>query len=194
MLRLLPSALLILPLAGLLGWTGRSLAQSPTNYPYVYVEDANGGEPHFWRTNVVPLWPDKVCFGWTMAVEGRNRTVNLTEILTLSAPSTNWGHGPETVVENGNKAITHIKAPLANNRLARAWCIVEGDPPGQYRYDIYIDGQHRGEFVYCAVKVPDDGSVRIEDLKCPYKFESVERQDAPIDIKLASRTVSPPQN
>jgi hypothetical protein len=168
---------LVLALAACLIASPPALAQSvgkgQTNFPYVYLND-DKGDQQVWRTNVVPLWPDKVCFGWTMAVEGRDRSVDLTEILTLSSPSTNWGHGPETVVENGDKATTKMKVDVVGNRLSRAWCIVTGDPPGQYRYNIYIDGQHRAEFVYCAVKVPDDGSVHIEDLKCPYKFDSVE--------------------
>jgi hypothetical protein len=153
-----------------------------TNFPYVYLNNGDKEDPQVWRTNVVPLWPDKVCFGWTMAVEGHNRKVDLTEILTLSAPSTNWGHGPETVVENGDKATTKMQVDVVDNRLSRAWCIVAGDPPGQYRYNIYIDGQHRAEFVYCAVKVPDDGSVHIEDLKCPYRFDSVGLPGSPATL------------
>jgi hypothetical protein len=153
------------------------------NFPYVYLTD-DKGDPQVWRTNVVPLWPNKVCFGWTMAVEGNDRQVAMTEVLTLSAPSTNWGHGPETVVENGDKATTKMNVEVVDNRISRAWCIVEGDPPGQYRYDIYLDGRHRAEFIYCAVKVPDDGSVRIEELKCPYKFDSV--QSKPSQPSMAS--------
>lgn len=160
------------------------------NFPYVYHAQP-GEEPEVWRTNVVPLWPNEVCFGWTIDVRGPDRMVDLTEILTLSSPSTNWGHGPETVVENGNKATTKIKVKVEGNRLSRAWCIVEGDPPGQYRYDIFIDGNHRAEFTYCAVKVPNDGSVRIDELTCPYKFDSVRnrRIDPATPTDLASVSV-----
>jgi hypothetical protein len=149
------------------------------NFPYVY-RILPGEDPEVFRTNVVPLWPNEVCFGWTLDVRGPDRMVDLTEILTLSSPSTNWGHGPETIVENGNKATTKIKVQVESNRLSRAWCIVDGDPPGQYRYDIMIDGRHRAEFTYCAVKVPNDGSIKIDELACPYKFDSVQDEFAPV--------------
>jgi hypothetical protein len=149
------------------------------NFPYVY-RIVPGEDPEVFRTNVVPLWPNEVCFGWTLDVRGPDRMVDLTEILTLSSPSTNWGHGPETIVENGNKATTKIKVQVESNRLSRAWCIVDGDPPGQYRYDIMIDGRHRAEFTYCAVKVPNDGSIKIDELACPYKFDSVQDEFAPV--------------
>jgi hypothetical protein len=160
------------------------------NFPYVY-RVLPGEEPEVWRTNVVPLWPNEVCFGWTVDVSGPDRMADLTEILTLSSPSTNWGHGPETIIENGNKATTKLKVRIESNRLSRAWCIVEGDPPGQYRYDIFIDGRHRAEFTYCAVKVPNDGSVRVEELTCPYKFDSVQRRELhlPRGVDLANVTL-----
>ncbi|MDF3075450.1 MAG: hypothetical protein K0S54_3117 [Alphaproteobacteria bacterium] len=182
----------ILPLLLLvLGWPAAAQDVQPwrkdgaNNFPYVY-RVLPAEEPEVWRTNVVPLWPNEVCFGWTLDVKGADRMVDLTEILTLSSPSTNWGHGPETIIENGNKATTKLKVRIESNRLSRAWCIVEGDPPGQYRYDIFIDGRHRAEFTYCAVKVPNDGSVRIEELTCPYKFDSVRNRELhlaePIDL------------
>jgi len=168
-------AFIVVFLAGALGLAQFAAAQPVSgNFPYVYVKDNDKGDAEVYRTNVVPLWPDKICFGWTMAIEGGNRKVDLTEVLTLSSPSTNWGHGPETVVENGDKATTKIKIDVVDNRISRSWCIVEGDPAGQYRYNVFIDGQHRAEFIYCAVKVPDDGSVKIDELKCPFKFDSVE--------------------
>ena len=155
-------------------------ADGQSSYPYVYKLNP-GGEPQFWRTNVVPLWPNEVCFGWTVAVDGPDRMADLTEILTLSSPSTNWGHGPETVIENGNKATTKLKVLIEGSTLSRAWCIVPGDPPGRYSYDIYIDGRHRAQFTYCAVDVPNDGSIRIEELSCPYRFDSV-RNEVPSGI------------
>lgn len=175
---------LALVLALLVGQAVPALAQS-TTFPYVYTTNADQEPVDVYRTNVVPLWPDKVCFGWTMAIDGPNRKVDLTEILTLSAPSNNWGHGPETVVEDGTKATTKIKVDVVDHRISRAWCIVDGDPPGQYRYNVFIDGQHRGEFVYCAVKVPDDGSVHIDQLQCPYKFDSVQAAPAPLSTVAA---------
>ena len=176
-------------------WQVRPGPDGQASFPYVY-RIVPGGEPEVWRTNVVPLWPNEVCFGWTLAVDGPDRLTDLKEVLTLSSPSTNWGHGPETVVENGSKATTRLKVVVEGGKLSRAWCIVEGDPPGQYSYDIFLDGRHRAQFTFCAVEVPNDGSVSIDELTCPYRFDSVRlRRDAPTgatgtQASLAPRTVA----
>jgi hypothetical protein len=58
--------------------------------------------------------------------------------------------------------------------LQRSWCIIPGDPPGTYTYDISIDGEPRGEFVFCAIEVPDQNpNIDPRDLNCPNKFNSV---------------------
>ena len=58
--------------------------------------------------------------------------------------------------------------------LQRSWCIIPGDPPGTYTYNITIDGEPRGEFVFCAIEMPDQNpNVDPRDLNCPNKFNSV---------------------
>ena len=43
-------------------------------------------------------------------------------------------------------------------------------------YDISIDGEPRGEFVFCAIEVPDQNpNTDPRELNCPNKFNSVER-------------------
>ena len=60
--------------------------------------------------------------------------------------------------------------------LQRSWCIIPGDPPGTYTYNVSIDGEPRGEFVFCAIEVPDQNvNVDPRELHCPNKFNSVER-------------------
>ena len=52
-----------------------------------------------------------------------------------------------------------------------------GDPPGTYTYDVSIDGEPRGEFVFCAIEVPDQNpNTDPRDLNCPNKFNAVERE------------------
>ncbi len=68
--------------------------------------------------------------------------------------------------------------------LQRSWCIIPGDPPGTYTYDITIDGEPRGEFVFCAIEVPNqDLNTDPRDLSCPNKFNAVQR--APLHPYLA---------
>ena len=62
-------------------------------------------------------------------------------------------------------------------QLQRSWCIIPGDPPGTYTYDITIDGEPRGEFVFCAIEVPDQNpNTDPRELSCPNKFNAVERE------------------
>ena len=59
--------------------------------------------------------------------------------------------------------------------LQRSWCIIPGDPPGTYTYDVTVDGESRGEFVFCAIEIPDQNpNTDPRDLNCPNKFNAVE--------------------
>ena len=69
-----------------------------------------------------------------------------------------------------------MRETVQDGVLQRSWCIIPGDPPGTYTYDITIDGEPRGEFVFCAIEVPDQNpDTDPRDLSCPNKFNSVQR-------------------
>lgn len=158
---------------------GQSPGASAENFPFVYVTPESG-DTVIVRGNVVPVWPGRACFGWQLKIGGADREVKLTEVLTLSGPAKLWVAGPETKISPDQAtATTMIPAQSIAGVISRAWCITEGDPPGQYRYDIYIDGQHRGQFTYCAVRLPYDPNLKIEELTCPFKFESVRDRALP---------------
>ena len=71
---------------------------------------------------------------------------------------------------------TRMFETVQDGVLQRSWCIIPGDPPGTYTYDITIDGEPRGEFVFCAIEVPDQNpNTDPRELTCPNKFNSVER-------------------
>ena len=85
--------------------------------------------------------------------------------------------GPETEVSaDKTKATTRMREVVQDGVLQRSWCIIPGDPPGTYTYDISIDGEPRGEFVFCAIEVPDQNTnIDPRDLKywrnvCGYWF------------------------
>ncbi len=143
--------------------------------PFVSITRQNG-EVKYYETNAVPLLWDRACFGWRTFIGGPNRQVEMVEVLTLSAPAKTMIHGPETVVENNQRAVTKSREWVVDGFIQRAWCILEGDPPGTYRYDVTIDGEARGEFVFCAIEI----ATQTEDpdptqLDCPNRFNSVDR-------------------
>lgn len=146
------------------------------NIPYVSITGEDGKQRHY-ETNAIPLLYNRACFGWRMYLGGPNRTVALTEVLTTSQPAEQVIAGPETTVSpDKTKATTHMTEIVQDGVLQRSWCIIPGDPPGTYTYDISIDGEPRGEFVFCAIEVPDqDPNTDPRELNCPNKFNSVER-------------------
>jgi hypothetical protein len=146
------------------------------NIPYVSITGEDGKQRHF-ETNAIPLLYNRACFGWRMYLGGPNRTVSLTEVLTTSQPAEQVIAGPETTVSpDKTKATTRMTEIVQDGVLQRSWCIIPGDPPGTYTYDISIDGEPRGEFVFCAIEVPDQNpNTDPRELNCPNKFNSVER-------------------
>ena len=144
--------------------------------PYVSITGEDGKQRHY-ETNAIPLLFNRACFGWRMYLGGPNRTVSLMEVLTTSRPAQQVIAGPETEVSpDKTRATTRMRETVLDGVLQRSWCIIPGDPPGTYTYDITIDGEPRGQFVFCAIEMPDqNANVDPRDLNCPNKFNSVER-------------------
>ncbi len=144
--------------------------------PYVSITGDDGRQRHY-ETNAIPLLFNRACFGWRMYLGGPNRMVALTEVLTTSKPAEQVIAGPETEVSpDKTRATTRMREIVQDGVLQRSWCIIPGDPPGTYTYDITIDGEPRGEFVFCAIEMPDQNpNIDPRDLNCPNKFNSVRR-------------------
>ena len=156
--------------------TEKPSAKPVRSIPYVSITGDDGKQRHY-ETNAIPLLFNKACFGWRMYLGGPNRVVSLKEVLTTSQPAEQVIAGPETVVSaDKTRATTRMLETVQDGVLQRSWCIIPGDPPGTYTYDITIDGEPRGEFVFCAIEVPDQNlNTDPRDLSCPNKFNSVQR-------------------
>ena len=168
------SALLLLTVAGAQA-QDRSRGKQ-RSIPYVSITKKDGTTRYF-ETNAIPLLFNRACFGWRMYLGGPNRVVSLKEVLTTSQPAEQVIAGPETEVSaDKTRATTRMFETVQDGVLQRSWCIIPGDPPGTYTYDITIDGEPRGEFVFCAIEVPDQNpDTDPRELSCPNKFNSVER-------------------
>jgi len=147
------------------------------NIPFVSITGDDGQQRHY-ETNAIPLLFGRACFGWRMYLGGPNRMVSLVEVLTTSQPAEQVIAGPETEVSaDRTRATTRMRESVQNGIMQRSWCIIPGDPPGTYTYEVSIDGEPRGEFVFCAIEVPDQNpNTDPRDLNCPNKFNSVERE------------------
>ena len=147
--------------------------------PFVSITKGDGSTKYY-ETNAIPLLINKACFGWRTWLGGPDRTVSLVEVLQTSQPAKDVIAGPETEVSpDKTRATTRMRERVVDGYMMRSWCIIEGDPPGTYSYYITIDGEPRGEFVFCAIEMKDqDEEVDPTELSCPNKFQSVERQPA----------------
>jgi len=151
-------------------------AKAARSIPYVSITGEDGKQRHY-ETNAIPLLFHRACFGWRMYLGGPNRVVSLKEVLTTSQPAEQVIAGPETEVSaDKTKATTRMLETVQDGVLQRSWCIIPGDPAGTYTYDVSIDGEPRGEFVCCAIEVPDQTpNTDPRELSCPNKFNAVER-------------------
>jgi hypothetical protein len=167
------SALLVLTLAGAQA-QDRSRGKQ-RSIPFVSITKADKSTRYF-ETNAIPLLIGKACFGWRMWLGGPDRSVQLVEVLQTSQPAKDVIAGPETEVNaEKTRATTRMRETVREGYMQRSWCIIEGDPPGTYTYHISIDGEPRGEFVFCAIEVPSqDENTDPTELNCPNKFQSVE--------------------
>jgi hypothetical protein len=144
--------------------------------PFVSITKSDGST-RYYETNAIPLLINKACFGWRTWLGGPDRTVSLVEVLQTSQPAKDVIAGPETEVSpDKTRATTRMRERVVDGYMMRSWCIIEGDPPGTYTYHITIDGEPRGEFVFCAIEMQEqDEEIDPTELSCPNKFQSVER-------------------
>ena len=88
--------------------------------------------------------------------------------------------GPETEVSaDKTRATTRMFETVQDGVLQRSWCIIPGDPPGTYTYDITIDGEPRGEFVFCAIEVPN------QDLNTDPRLAIFRQTDNGVPVRMA---------
>ena len=82
-------------------------------------------------------------YGWEISFRSTLKNHNLTEVVTLPAPTT-WGVSANTTISLDRRSATskyHLKSPNGKFTHAVFWKYAAGDPPGIYLFDIYIDGK-----------------------------------------------------
>lgn len=139
--------------------------------PYTYILDESGkiieGPV---RNNVIPLWPVRSCFGWRVAVPGPDRQVRVREVQTAPG-KTRFDVGADVRVNpQSDMTERHYTDWSRGGYVESAWCVNDADPPGLFKFEIFIDGRPSGEFKFCADHFPAEPKVKLEDLSCPNKF------------------------
>ncbi len=119
-------------------------------YSFVF-EKEGAARSRPYRTTIIPLVPDRVCFGWALRLHNRSTPVQVRETLSVERAPSEWRHRDTTKVAQDRKTgvTTETLTPI-DGWIERSWCILPGDPTGSYIFDIEIDGKPVRKFIMCA--------------------------------------------
>jgi len=91
-------------------------------------------------TTEIPLYAGSA-FGWRLEL-GCEHTVLVDEQLELPARG-DWGSDPELEISrNGRIARIHSEAICLDGWIDKTWTVSAGDPPGQWKVTVTVDGFH----------------------------------------------------
>ena len=169
----------ILVLAQLAGWAviagGRpSMAQTGPGvfdtYTYVVARDA-GGEliqgPV--RTDAFPLWPVRACYTWVVVLSGPDRSVEVTELQKTPGP-TRFDVTPDVKINETSDGTMWRRRTGTAGGISGTWCVNDADPPGEYLYQVLVDGKRVADFRFCGIRLADGEAVRLDTLSCKGRF------------------------
>jgi len=80
-------------------------------------------------------------YGWRIHMTTDKDELTWKEVLMLPSPPQVWGHKGHTKIDDhGKVAITEKTVQIENGWIGNGWSVAEGDPPGTYVIEIYIEG------------------------------------------------------
>ncbi|CAB5033199.1 unannotated protein [freshwater metagenome] len=87
-------------------------------------------------------------YGWKMVLKNEVKTIKVTETLTLPGAPKTWG--PEPVGSRKREISSDLKTcittdvinPADGKTFSSYWSIAKGDPIGDYKVDVSINGKH----------------------------------------------------
>ena len=115
-----------------------ALAQTVLESDFTISVPNGEGEPVVESTTLVPLLAG-TCYDWHLRLGKVKGEVAVTEIYTLpSAPET-WGLGENSnilVSDDQLSATSTLSLTPEDGWIASGWCVSEGDPEGDYSFEI----------------------------------------------------------
>ncbi len=110
------------------------------------------GEDQFIATAALPADSGQV-FGWVLQVDTPRHTLRWQEHLFLPKAPADWGDAstdPDVVISaDGESAASQGEEEVVQGELSRFyWTLAEGDPAGEYRLDLAIEGSTVMHFVF----------------------------------------------
>ena len=110
-------------------------------------------------TTLVPLVPDRSCYGWQIKVPSDANLINLREEFMLPNEPSFWsGENNEfatnRIVNNRRTSITERFVTPDKGWVENEWCVAKGDPEGDYLIKVYFDDQFIQKFDFEVRKLP----------------------------------------
>lgn len=135
-------------------------------YPFVRIDDGPGRSNGPVETNVIPLWPVRSCFGWVVVLRGPDRMVEMTEIQHAPGPTRFTGPSDIKVNPQSDSTTMTRRLRVVDGKLSHSWCVNDADPPGEWRFEIHVDGVFVAEFRFCGIRLPEGQPFKLEELAC----------------------------
>ena len=127
----------------------------------VFLNDSEGNQQSVFQSDLVPLIPNRVCYGWRIRLAGAERLVRFKEVFSLPAEPEFWGEendefSTSKISENRTISVTEMFIPMQDGWIDHNWCVADGDPIGKHSIEVHINGQFakRFDFQVRDVSVP----------------------------------------
>ena len=116
---------------------------SPVIDSRFYVGIRNSADEEFiWsESNFVPLIPENTCYGWDILLDTERESVQLKEVFILPSKPKTWGDEEGMSLQHGNRVSVYQKeVKVENGTISSQWCVAEGDPTGNHKIDVFVNG------------------------------------------------------
>ena len=110
---------------------------------YVGTRDSHNDNFIWIESNFVPLIPDQICYRWDIELDTEMESVQVKEVFILPAKPKIWvdEEGMSLPLQYDNKiSVTQEVIKLENGNVSSSWCVAEGDPTGNHKIDVIING------------------------------------------------------
>lgn len=120
-----------------------------------------GGTEHRLDGARVPRVPG-TCYTWWIRLAEGQTPLSAVERLILPEPPADWGEAatdPDDgidISDDGKLAVSTFAPELdADGWFSKGWCVAEGDPLGQHRIEVAVDGTELTAYDF-EVVLPED--------------------------------------
>ena len=108
---------------------------------YVGIRSSANDEFIWHESNFVPLIPENTCYGWEIQLDTERESVQLKEVFILPSEPKSWGDENDISLQHGNRVSVMEKETKVEARIiSNSWCVTEGDPTGDYKIDVFVNG------------------------------------------------------